>query len=41
LKQPLVKEAVEKENIDSTNQVALLKRFGRRTITTSFELQPL
>ena len=38
LNQPKIKEVVERENIDATNEVALLKRFGERTITNPFRL---
>ena len=38
LKQPAVQEILEKENIDKANEVALLKRFGQRTITNPYEL---
>ncbi len=38
LKQPAVQEILEKEKIDKSNEVALLKRFGKRTITNPYEL---
>ncbi len=38
LKQPAIKEILEKENIDKTNPAALLKRFGYKTITDPYEL---
>ena len=37
--QPDVEEVLESENIDETDVVALLKRFGKRTITNPFELK--
>ncbi|MCW5961305.1 MAG: HipA N-terminal domain-containing protein [Pyrinomonadaceae bacterium] len=37
--QPDVEEVLETENIDETDVVALLKRFGTRTITNPFELK--
>ncbi len=38
LKQPAVLEILAKEKIDQNNEVALLKRFGKRTITNPYEL---
>jgi HipA-like protein len=38
LGQPKVKAIIEKEEIDSKNQIALLKRFGKKSITNPFEL---
>jgi len=38
LKQPAVQEILKKENIDQENEVALLKRFGAKTITNPYEL---
>ena len=38
LKQPAIKEILIKENIDRSNEVALLKRFGRKTIANPYEL---
>ena len=38
LKQPAIKEILEKENIDTENEVALLKRFGQRSISNPYEL---
>ena len=37
--QPDVEEVLENENIDETDIVALLKRFGKRTISNPFELK--
>lgn len=37
--QPDVEDVLESENIDETDVVALLKRFGKRTITNPFELK--
>jgi HipA-like protein len=41
LKQPAVKEILEKEKIDQTNEAALLKRFGNKTIANPYELELL
>lgn len=38
LGQPKVQEIIKKENIDSDNEVDLLRRFGKRSITNPFEL---
>ncbi|MEP7111336.1 MAG: HipA N-terminal domain-containing protein [Ferruginibacter sp.] len=38
LKQPAVQEILARENIDKSNEVALLKRFGYKTITNPYEL---
>lgn len=38
LKQPAIKEIIEKEKIDVHNEAALLKRFGRQTISNPYEL---
>lgn len=38
--QPDVEEVMEKEHIEDDDLIALLKRFGRRTITSPFELHP-
>jgi HipA-like protein len=38
LKQPSIRKIVDQEGIDSNDQVQLLKRFGRRTISNPFEL---
>ncbi len=38
LGQPQVKNIIKRENIDATNEIALLRRFGKRTITNPFEL---
>lgn len=35
---PLIKDILKKENIDQNNQLEMLKRFGRKTITNPFEL---
>jgi|SRR5690606_631841 len=39
LKQPRVKEILKEENIDSNNDVKLLERFGKRTISNPYELE--
>jgi HipA-like protein len=38
LKQPSVREIVKREGLDSHDQIQLLRRFGRRTISNPFEL---
>lgn len=38
LKQPAVKEILKKENINETNELELLKRFGHKTISNPYEL---
>jgi HipA-like protein len=38
LNQPAIREILEKEKIDKANEVALLKRFGQKTITNPYEL---
>jgi len=38
LKQPSIRAIVGRERIDEHNQVELLRRFGRRTISNPFEL---
>lgn len=38
LKQPAIQEILEKEHIDKGNEVALLKRFGQKTIANPYEL---
>lgn len=40
LKQPAIKEIIEKENIDTGNEAALLKRFGHHSISNPYELVP-
>lgn len=40
LKQPAIREIMSNEKIDETNEVELLKRFGNRTISNSYELEP-
>lgn len=39
LKQPAVQEILEKEKINQTNEVELLKRFGEKTISNPYKLQ--
>lgn len=41
LKQPAIQEILKKENIDQNNEAALLKRFGRNTISNPYKLIPL
>ncbi|MEP7374620.1 MAG: HipA N-terminal domain-containing protein [Chitinophagaceae bacterium] len=38
LKQPAIKEILEKEKIDKTNEVELLRRFGHKSISNPYEL---
>lgn len=40
LKQPEVKAILEREHIDKDDLVALLTRFGKKTIANPFELNP-
>lgn len=41
LKQPAIKETLQKENIDKNNEFELLKRFGYKTISNPYELKLL
>lgn len=36
--QPKVKKIIDKEHIDANNEVELLKRFGKKTISNPYEL---
>lgn len=38
LKQPAIKEILEKEGIDEQNEFELLKRFGKKTISNPYKL---
>lgn len=38
LKQPLIKDILEKEKIDKNNEVDLLKRFGRNNVSNPYKL---
>lgn len=38
LNQPAIQKILESENIDRTNEVELLKRFGKKTISNPYEL---
>lgn len=38
LKQPAIQEILKKENIDESDEVKLLKRFGRKSISNPYEL---
>lgn len=38
LGQPQVREIIRHENLDSKNEIDLLRRFGQKTITNPFEL---
>lgn len=40
LKQPAIREIMEKEHIDENNEVELLARFGKKTIANPYELLP-
>jgi HipA-like protein len=39
LKQPAIQEILKNEKIDKENEVELLKRFGQKTISNSYELK--
>lgn len=39
LGQPQVQKIIEKEKIDANNEIHLLRRFGKRTISNPFELE--
>jgi HipA-like protein len=39
LKQPMIKEIIEREKIDIRNEVQLLKRFGKRIISDPYILE--
>jgi len=39
LKQPAVKEILKKEKINEANELELLKRFGKKTISNPYELE--
>lgn len=39
LKQPAIIEILNKENIDKNNEYQLLKRFGKKSINNSYELE--
>jgi HipA-like protein len=41
LKQPAVQEIIQEEHIDQENEAELLKRFGRRSISNPYELEPV
>lgn len=41
LEQPKVRAVIKAENLDPTDEVQLLKRFGRRTIANPYHLQTL
>jgi HipA-like protein len=38
LKQPAIKEILENEHLNENNEVELLKRFGKRSISNPYEL---
>ena len=38
LKQPAIQEIIQNEKIDQENEVALLKRFGQKTISNPYQL---
>jgi HipA-like protein len=38
LKQPAIQKIIKEENIDTTNELELLKRFGKKTISNPYEL---
>lgn len=39
LKQPMIQEILQRENIDSKDEALLLKRFGTRTMTNPYILE--
>jgi HipA-like protein len=39
LKQPAIQKIIQNENIDKENDVQLLKRFGKHTISNPYELE--
>jgi len=39
LKQPMIKEIIEKEKLDTKNEVQLLRRFGRKIISDPYLLE--
>lgn len=41
LKQPAIQEIPMKEKIDQSNEAALLKRFGNKTISNSYDLMAM
>lgn len=41
LKQPRVQKTIKKENIAEDNEIALLKRFGKRSISNPYLLNPV
>ena len=41
LQQPAVREIAEKENLDIHNEVAMLARFARRSLSSPFSLEAL
>ena len=38
LGQPQIQEIIKRENLNPTNEIDLLRRFGRKSITNPFEL---
>ncbi|MGB5941586.1 MAG: HipA N-terminal domain-containing protein [Leeuwenhoekiella sp.] len=41
LKQPQIKEIIEKDNIDENDEALLLRRFGRRAISNRYLLESI
>jgi len=41
LKQPRVQKTIKKENISELDEIALLKRFGKKSISNPFLLDPV
>lgn len=39
LKQPMIKEIIERENLDMANEALLLSRFGKRTMSNPYILE--
>jgi len=39
LKQPMIRDIIEEENLDASNEVQLLKRFGRESMSNPYILE--
>lgn len=40
LKQPMIRDIIEAENLDSKNEAVLLKRFGKKSMANPYILEP-
>ena len=40
LKQPMIRDIIEAENLDSKNEAVLLKRFGKESMANPYILEP-